>query len=112
MEHNRFYRNNKHRSNRLLKKLHLGPYQIMGFSIKCTLVTPLELDAYLDIMDALQDQLSEHESVFACNLEDGHVSGKVYDCTEAVREKAIAWLTAQPAITAVDCSELYDAWNS
>ncbi len=102
----------KHRSLRLQKKLHVGPFQQFGFALRVSLqagTNAAAAEALLD--DFLRECVDAQQLVFGGGLDsgwidyDGHASA-----TEAHRAQVAAWLRARPECAAVEVGPLTDAW--
>ena len=98
---------------RILKKLYLGEFAMLGFEISCE-TTIKDFDSY----DAFVDEFIDYiDSLGLCfgggGLEqfEGFLCAqqRYIDATEAQKAEVVAWLNARSEITSVETSELLDA---
>lgn len=105
---------NKRRSRRLQKKLHLGPFQELGFEFEAELKAALSPEAENALVDAfLADVVEPRSLAFG-----GWVSGGYLCCYgpgslgEEDRSAVESWLKARPEYASVRVGALSDAWYS
>lgn len=102
----------KHRSLRMLKKLHLGPFQQLGFGMRCTLKPGLD-EAALDALlwDFVGDCIEANGLVFGGGIESGWIDRDGRDsATDTEREIVRSWLAARPEVASCDIGPLRDSW--
>ncbi|MDA0127839.1 50S ribosome-binding protein YggL [Vibrio sp. MarTm2] len=98
---------------RILKKLYLGEFAMLGFEISCeTTITDFDsydafVDDFIDYIDSLGLCFGggglEHFEGFLC------AQKRYIDATEEQKAQVIAWLKARGEVKAVESSELLDA---
>ena len=99
------------RSRRLRKKLHVGEFQQMGFSVDFTLDTRLNAAQSDQFWDAFIEEAIEANQLIYGGGESGYVlpEGRI-SATEAHRELIKSWLQSRPEVIAVNIGSLSDAW--
>ncbi|WP_269531930.1 YggL family protein [Chitinimonas sp. BJYL2] len=102
----------KHRSERLLKKLHLGPYQQLGFALTLKVkpeVTAAQAEVFL--ADFLSHCIEANGLVFGGGMDCGWVDADGRgSASEAHRQLVGDWLLARPELDTVVIGQLCDAW--
>jgi uncharacterized protein len=102
----------KRRNRRLRKKLRLGEFQELGFSVDVTFrrqLTSDESDAFIEAL--LSELIEPRRLAYGGGTSGGFVvherRGSV---TEADREAVVAWLRARKDVEKVNAGGLVDAW--
>ena len=100
----------RRRSRRLRKKLRVGEFQIMGFSLSVTLKNSLTIEQDNDFWDRFILEAIEDQRLTYGGLTEGYVApeGDV-SATEADREHVRQWLLTQPEVIEFKVGELSDA---
>jgi hypothetical protein len=100
------------RSRRLRKKLRLGEFQELGFSVDITLRRQLTTDESDAFLDALVLDLIEPRSLAYGGGSNGGfvVHERRGSATEADREAVVAWLRARKEVEEVEAGALVDVW--
>ncbi len=105
----------KHRSRRLRKKLHVGEFQEFGFTLTFTI--DLQQKRFDDALDGWLDYVESQGWCFGGggSVSGGEIAGYLcqYDggtLTESDRERAAKWLAAQSWVLSHQLDPLSDAW--
>ena len=99
-------------NNRQLKKLHLGPYQQLGFALTLKQkpgLSEAQIDSFLTAF--ITECIEANGLLFGGGIDCGwvDVDGRG-SATDAHRELVSAWLQARPELEAVVIGPLCDAW--
>lgn len=107
-------KNNRNRSRRLRKKLHVGEFQEFGFEFDATLKTKLSPEAEEALADKFLLEVVEARGLVMGGwitggfiAKDGHGS-----TTDEDREAVEKWLKSVPEIASIKVGQLIDAWNA
>ena len=102
----------RRRSRRLRKKLRVGEFQIMGFSLAVTLRDSLTIEQDSDFWDRFILEAIEDQRLTYGGLTEGYVApeGDV-SATEADREHVKQWLLSQPEVIDFKVGQLSDAYG-
>ncbi|MFD2061090.1 YggL 50S ribosome-binding family protein [Paraburkholderia solisilvae] len=106
---------NRH-NRRQRKKLRIGEFQELGFSVSAALRVPLDdsdRDALIDVL--LDDCIERNGLLFGGGINemlDGFVTSDTRrgSATEQQRQAVLVWLHARPEFDAVTVGPLTDAW--
>ncbi len=104
---------NKNRSPRLRKKLHLGEFKEFGFQFAATHKTELDEIAAEALVDAFLQELVEPRGLAFAGWTDGGfivMYGKG-SATAEDQEALRTWFAARPEVASVDIGPLVDAWR-
>ena len=104
----------KRLSPRQRKKLRVGEFQELGFTVVATLKDGVESDA---LLDAWLDIVDQHGVSFGGHFSDGQLDGIVFPVNgvkvdNELRQKLQQWLAARAEVAEADFSELLDVWDS
>ncbi len=104
---------NKRRSRRLRKKLRIGEFKELGFSVEAEIKSSILLDMEDFVVSALLAEVVDPRYLtFGGWIGDGFISclgrGSV---TETDREMILMWLLARPEIETARIGPLVDAWH-
>ena len=99
----------KNRSRRLLKKLHIGEFQELGFLFEAELAKDANDEALVDAF--LADALASRSLGFGGWATGGTVAkiGNL-SVTEDERSSVLAWLAARPEVVKLSATGLIDMW--
>jgi uncharacterized protein len=102
----------KRRSRRLRKKLRLGEFQELGFSVDVTFERQLTSDESDAFIDALLSELIEPRRLACGGGTNGGfvVHERRGSVTEADRVAVVAWLRARKDVEKVNAGALVDVW--
>ena len=102
----------RRRSRRLRKKLRVGEFQIMGFSLSVTLRDSLTIEQDNDFWDRFILEAIEDQRLTYGGLTEGYVApeGDV-SATEADRERVKQWLLSHPEVIEFKVGQLSDAYG-
>lgn len=104
---------NRHRSRRLCKKLRIGEFQELGFSVSMQYESPLNPDEQESFLKAFWDEVIERRDLaygggvdagFVCRFGRGSV-------TQDDREAVSAWLLARTDVTTATVGPMKDCWH-
>ena len=102
----------KRRSPRLLKKLHLGPFQELGFALALSFQADLsetQINAFMAAF--LADCIEANGFCYGGGLSDGWVH---LDCSgpraEKQRQTLSEWLATRPELIRFEAGPLIDVW--
>lgn len=108
----------KHMSPRLRKKLRVGEFAELGFTLEATLADNLAVQAEDALLDAWLNQVDAHAVSFGGSFTGGKPSiltGMVFPVgatkvDEDMRQELVAWLNARPEVARLAAGELADVW--
>lgn len=107
----RQYLNNKPRSRRLRKKLHLGEFQELGFHVQLSFTAELDLRAKLLFLDNFLDFLDKRQFGFAGSETGGLVcASPLHPLTPEAVAEIVGWLSTGPNVLLVWHGKLFDLW--
>lgn len=104
--------NNKQRTRRLRKKLHLGEFKELGFAFESKFSTPLTIEKEDALVDSFLSEVVEPRSLAL----GGWITGGFIafygrgSATEEDRESVRDWLMARSELSDVRVEPLSDAW--
>lgn len=104
----------KNRSRRLRKKMHLGEFQELGFSVAWHFAEGTAVEDIDKTLDAFIDEVIEPNGMAFDGSGYLHWEGliclqKLGNCSDEQRELIKSWLTARQ-LSEVKVSELFDIW--
>ncbi|TDR80170.1 50S ribosome-binding protein YggL [Paludibacterium purpuratum] len=108
----------KRMSPRLRKKLRVGEFRELGFSLKAAIAADLDIAAQDDLLEAWLGVVDDHGVSFGGQFDArGALEGVVFPIggqpvTTAVRTALLDWLKARAEVGDLQASELYDIWHS
>lgn len=96
------------------KKLRVGEFQELGFTVVANLVDDAASDG---LLDAWLDIVEQQGVSFGGHFSDGQLDGIVFPVggtlvTDEVRATLNTWLAARAEVSNVECSALLDVWHS
>ncbi|MEC5206030.1 MULTISPECIES: YggL family protein [Vogesella] len=106
----------KRLSPRQRKKLRVGEFQELGFTVVATLKE--QDDAANDaLLNGWLEAVDSHSVSFGGHFSDGQLDGVVFPVngvkvTEEVKAALVAWLQARADVASVEASDLLDVWHS
>ncbi|BEV72259.1 MULTISPECIES: YggL family protein [unclassified Paludibacterium] len=107
----------KRMSPRLRKKLRVGEFRELGFSLKASIDAGLEVAAQDALLDAWLGEVDRHGVSFGGQFDArGAMEGVVFPVagnlvTEAIRTGLLDWLKARPEVKDLQASGLFDIWH-
>jgi uncharacterized protein YggL (DUF469 family) len=107
------FNDSRHRSRRLRKKLHVGEYQVLGFSLAISARDSLTADQWNDLWDRFMAEAIESQRLSCGGLTDTYVTpeGDV-SATESNRTHVKQWLIDQPEVIDFTVGELSNAYGT
>lgn len=107
----------KRLSPRQRKKLRVGEFQELGFTVIANLKDQAADGAHDGLLDAWLDAVEQQGVSFGGHFSDGQLDGIVFPVngtlvSEEIRQALSAWLAARPEVDNVECSDLLDVWHS
>lgn len=103
----------RNRSRRLRKKLRIGEFQELGFSVSMEFPQALNPDEQETFLDALLDELIvPRDLAYGGSVEGGFVSrfGRG-STTQEDRDAVSAWLRARVDVTSASVGPMEDCWH-
>ena len=108
----------KQMSPRLRKKLRVGEFAELGFTLEATLAEGLEIAAEDALLDAWLTQVDSHHVSFGGSFTGGKPSiltGMVFPVgankvSEDLRQELVHWLNARSEVAKLAVGELTDVW--
>lgn len=99
------------------KKLRVGEFQELGFTVIANLKEDIASSAYDGLLDAWLDIVEQQGVSFGGHFSDGQLDGIVFPVngvavTTDILATLNAWLSARAEVSNVECSELLDVWHS
>ena len=99
------------------KKLRVGEFQELGFTVIANLKEDAAAGAHDGLLDAWLDAVEQHGISFGGPFSDGQLDGIVFPIngvavTAEMRNALNTWLQARAEVSDVECSELLDVWHS
>ena len=98
-----------HRSRRLRKKLHVGEFQSMGFTVAISVCDALTIEQANAFWERFIHNAIESQDLLYGGLEEGYAFREHGSATEADRHHVQTWLELQPEVVNFEVHELSDA---
>lgn len=107
----------KRMSPRLRKKLRVGEFRELGFSLKASIDAGLDVTAQDNLLDDWLGEVDRHDVSFGGQFDTrGAMEGVVFPLagnlvTDTIRRGLLDWLKARPEVKDLQASGLFDIWH-
>jgi uncharacterized protein YggL (DUF469 family) len=110
--------NLKNLNTRQRKKMRVGEFQELGFSLKAQFVAGLDIATQDALLDAWLTTVDQAGVSFGGQFDaDGTLEGLVFQVSrvavsEEVRSSLLAWLKSRAEVASMEASGLFDLWHT